>query len=115
MLILSAKQLIDLIKADLPIKAFPNKELLPAFLGKYPGISISTSTEIEIRSLFDNGETGGVTCEILPIGFDSKKAEQVLLCSITYLNIKKGEPHYAEITKYQIKRVKKLMRQNRFF
>ena len=115
MLTLNEPQLIQLMQPDLPIKAFPGKGLLPALRGKYPGVEITTDTELEIHSVVNMGIEGGVCCEITPSGFDRKKAKEVVLCSITHLRIKRGEPHLAQIVRYQVKRVKKLQRQNRLF
>ena len=114
MLTLNEQQLINLMQPDLPIKVFPERELLATLRGKYSGIDIGTSTEFEIRKVLHLGEMGGVGCELVPTGYDIKKAEAVVLCSITHLRIKKGQPHYAEMTRYQVKRIKKLKRQNRF-
>ncbi len=115
MLIFNEQQLINLIQPDLPITAYPERGLLKVLRDKYSGMDINTSTEFLIYSVFNLANEGGVGCEIAPDGFDRKKAKEVVLCSITHLRIKKGMPHYAEIVKYQVKRVKKLERQNRFF
>jgi hypothetical protein len=114
MFALNEQQLIDLITPDLPIRVFPAKELLPILRKQYSRMEISLSTEMEIHAIFDSGNSGGVVCEISPPGLDKKKRKEVLICSLTHLRIKKGEPHYAEIVRYQLKRVKKLRRQNKF-
>ena len=114
MLTLTAQQLIDLASPNLPIKVFPGREVLPALRQQYPKMEISLLTEFEIHSMVNSGETGGILCEVVAPDLNKKKAETVVLCSLTHLRIKKGEPHYAEIIRYQVKRVKKLKRQNRF-
>ncbi|MEK7255840.1 MAG: hypothetical protein AAB316_13910 [Bacteroidota bacterium] len=115
MLILNEQQLIALVKPDLPIKASPEREVLPILREKLPGEEITLATVFEIHSFVNMADQGGVACEIVPVGMDRKKMKVALVCSITHLRIKKGEPHYAEIVKYQVKRVKKLARQNPFF
>jgi len=114
MITLSEQQLINLIQPDLPIRAYPQRQLLPNLRQQFPRETFTTKTELEIRSVMDMRDEGGVICEVIPTGFDTKKAKAVVLCSITHLRIKKGEPHCAQIVRYQVKRMKKLARQDPF-
>lgn len=110
--------IIDKVKPDLPIKVYPEKEILAKLRENFEDESISKGTIFEIHSMYYMGDEGGITCEIQIPNMDVENAKAVFLCSITHFRIKKGEPHYAALEKYRIKRIRKLARQqkrNRFF
>lgn len=71
---LTEAQLIQLMKPDLPIKAFPVRGLMATLRDKYAGIEMTLGTLFEIRSLVDMGDMGGVGCEIAPFGRPLKLA-----------------------------------------
>ena len=105
--------IIDKVKPDLPIKAYPGREVLGKLRETFEDDSINLKTEFEIHSMVYFGDEGGITCEICPVGLDKATAKAAFLSSITHFRIKKGEPHYLELEKYRIKRIRKLARQNK--
>ena len=105
--------LINKVTPDLPITVYPEREILGKIRENFSDESINKKTELEIHSMVFTGDMGGITCEIRTPNLEVEKSETVFLCSITHLRIKRGEPHYQELEKYRIKRIRKLQRQNR--
>ncbi len=108
--------LIDKVTPNLPLNGYPEREILPKMKENFKGESITLKTELEINSMVDLGEAGGIGCEIRIKGAAPGKVEQVFLASITHIRIGKSAPNYQALQKYKIKRIKKLARQskNRF-
>ena len=109
--------LIKRVSPDLPIIVYPEKAILPMLKENFQDESINLKTEMEIHQLFDAREEGGITCELRRKGHQDENLDQAFLCSITHFRLKRGEPHYPELEKYRIKRIRWLQRQNknRFF
>jgi len=107
--------LIDLVTPDLPIMAYAQRQLLPRIKATFPNEKITLETKLEIHSMVDLGVEGGIGCELRIKGMDPAEAKAAMLVSITHLKIKKGEPHYQELQKYCVKRIRKLKRQDRRF
>jgi len=110
--------IINKIMPDLPILAYPEREVLPKMRDHFMDTIITLKTELEIHEMLDMGDAGGIVCEIKIPGAASSMEESTFLVSITHLKIKRGEPHYLELEEYRQKRIRKLMRQdrkNRFF
>ena len=110
--------IINKVKSDLPIKVYPEKEILDKLREHFENNAIIKSTILEIHSMFYMGDEGGITCEIRTPNMNTEAAKAVFLCSITHFRIKKGEPHFAILEKYRTKRIRRLSRQqnrNRFF
>ena len=106
------QKLIDLLKDKLPIKVFPERALLPKLRETFSGIEIKLDTILEVHSMINLGDMGGIGCEIVPLNYDRAKAKSAMICSITQLRIKVGEPHFMELEEYRTKRIKKLAKQN---
>lgn len=107
--------LIDLVKPDLPIIVYAERQLLPRIKATFPDEKITLETELEVHSMVDVGNEGGVGCELRIKGMDPKEAKAAMLVSVTHVKIKKGESHYQELQKYRVKRIRKLKRQDRRF
>ena len=61
---------------------------------------------LEITSVLDSGEMGGILCAI-----ESKDKKEVFMISLTHLRIGADHPLKAKIEAYQKARVRKLSRQ----
>jgi len=92
--------LVKEMEEYLPIQARPTKELHQLLLKK--GTSIDMNREINIVSVFDSGDMGGIVCAIEG---DKKK---LFVISITHLIIKPDHPLSEKIVAYQKQRVKSL-------
>lgn len=98
---------------DLPIVVYPSREILEKLRENFQDNSIDQSTELEIHSLVYIGDAGGVVGELRTKSWDTKKAKAAFLASVTHCRVKKGEPHYWELEKYRVKRIRRIGRQNR--
>ncbi len=105
--------LINKVLPNLPIIVYPEREILPKLRENFEDESIGLKTKLEVHSMIDMREEGGIICEIRTIGLDTEKAKQVFLCSITHFKVKRGEPFYEDLEKYRIKRIRRLTQQNR--
>ena len=95
-------ELIDKIKAVLPISAYPTKKLCSS-LKNNNGIKVKPKNLLEIADVINMGNEGGICCEI-----SHKEAKELLIVSLTHLRIKKIHPLAKEIKAYQIKRTREL-------
>ena len=95
-------ELIEKMKAVLPISAYPVKKLCYA-LKNNNGIKMKPKNLLEITDVINMGSEGGICCAI-----SHKEAKEVLIVSLTHLRIKKAHPLAKEIEAYQIKRKRRL-------
>ena len=86
----------------LPIPARPTKILYQLLRKK--GKCIDMNREINIVSVFDSGDMGGIVCAI-----EGEKKE-LFVISITHLLIKSDHPLNDKIVAYQKQRLKSLQR-----
>lgn len=112
-MITKEKKIINEVAGELPIKVFPQPPILAKLRETFPDAAIKIDSILEIHSMVDLGDEGGIGCEILPLNYDRNKAKAAVLASITQFRIKVGEPHFEELQNYITKRVKKLQKLNR--
>lgn len=105
--------IIQKLEPNLPIIVFPEREVLSMLRENFEDEEINLKTEFEVHKLYDMREEGGITCELRPKGMKSEEAKVDFLCSITHFKVKRGEPHFKEIEKYRMKRIRRLSRQNK--
>lgn len=105
--------LIQKTSCNLPIKVYPEREILAKLREHFEDQSINLKSEFEIHSMSDLKDSGGIVCEIRPKEINEENLETTFLCSITHFKIKKGEHNYQELEKYRIKRIRKLARENK--
>ncbi|MFN8255989.1 MAG: hypothetical protein U0W24_09900 [Bacteroidales bacterium] len=98
------KDLTTKITDNLPIKAFPIRELVQIF--QKNGHPITLKTELTITSVHNSGDISGIICAV-EIADGYKMA-----CALTQLIFSKTEKLYTEITNYQIKREKRIKQLN---
>ncbi len=113
-MITKEQKIINALEGQFPIKVYPERGLLAKLRETFEGFEIKPDTILEIHRMIDLGNEGGIGCDIRPIGLAAGDMKTAFLCSITHFRIKIGEPHYEELEKYRIKRIKKLALQNRF-
>jgi hypothetical protein len=92
------------INDNLPIKAFPNRELVQIF--RKNGHPITLKTELTITSVHISGDISGIMCAIEIV--DGYK----MACALTHLVFSKTDKLYSEIVDYQRKREKRIKQLN---
>lgn len=93
-------KLIKEMERHLPIPVYPSKELRQ--LLRKQGKDISGDTELNITRVFDSGDVGGIVCTVL------EENKEVLIVSLTHLQIKQDHPLSDKIVVYQKQRVKNI-------
>jgi len=99
------EELTQKIKRNLPIKAFPSRELVSKIRDKHPKLTLKS--EFLIKGVMNTGDITGILCII-----DCKDVRG-LACALTHIDIAQSEPLRAEIEKYQEKRAKRVDRQHK--
>ncbi len=97
--------LLEEMKQYLPIPVRPTKELYQHL--RKQGIHIDMNRDINIISVFDSGDMGGIVCAI------EGDKKQALVISLTHLIIKPDHPLSDKIAAYQKQRIKSLMALNK--
>ncbi len=98
------KDLTNKINENLPIRAFPIRELLQIF--RKNGHPITLKTELTITSVYKSGDISGIMC-IVELADGYKMA-----CALTHLIFSKTNKLYTEIADYQKKRNKRIKQLN---
>jgi len=96
--------LIKEIEAHLPLPVHVTPEVSRSL--REQDKDVSAEEELQVSSVFDSGEMGGIVCAI-----EIKDEKEVLAISLTHLRIGADHPLRAKIEAYQKARVRKLMRQ----
>ncbi len=94
------KILVDRITENLPLKAYPNRDLVKIF--RNDGHPITLQTELSIIEILNSGDISGIMC-IVKLADGYKMA-----CALTFLIFTKQEALYTEIVDYQRKREKRV-------
>ncbi|HWR25069.1 MAG TPA: hypothetical protein VN278_02435 [Methanosarcina sp.] len=97
-----SKTLIEEMKKYLPIPARFTKEAYK-YLSQEKR-TIDMSREVNISSVFDSGDAGGIVCAI------EGDEKEVLVISLTHLIVKPDHPLSDKIVAYQKKRIRRLQR-----
>lgn len=98
--------LTEKLKANLPVKVFPTKQLVQSL--QQQGKTIRSNQAYEIDSVFYSGDMGGITCALK----GNSEDKEVYAVSITHLKIDPEHPLALEIEAYQRKRSRLLAIQN---
>ena len=93
--------LVKKMKQNLPIKAFPTRELVSKIRDKNPGLTLKS--EFLIKDALNTGDITGILCII-----DCKDTTGELACALTHLEIARSEPLRIEIEKFQDKRARRV-------
>jgi hypothetical protein len=94
------KDLTAKLDENLPIKAFPIRELVQIF--RKNGHPITLKTELTITSVINTGDISGIICTVELV--DGYK----MACALTHLVFSKTVELYSEIADYQKKREKRI-------
>ena len=98
------KDLTTKITENLPLRAFPIRELVQIF--RKNGHPITLKTELTITSVHNSGDVSGIMCTVELI--DGYK----MACALTHLSFSKTIKLYTEIADYQKKREKRIKQLN---
>lgn len=102
-----AMALVEKIKAALPMTMQPTKALIRIM--RQHGVSVSPGQALTVKDVLYMGDEGGISCAITPPG----KPKEVLVCSLTQLEVARNNPLSREMRTYQQKRQVELARQKR--
>jgi hypothetical protein len=94
--------LLGQMQDQLPIPAFPTKELVRIL--RRGGVKASTDRALSITRMFYAGDEGGIVCDVTP----SRAAKEVFIVSLTHLRIAPHHPLFPAILAYQRERVSSL-------
>ncbi len=92
------------INDNLPIKAFPIRELVQIF--RENGHPITLKTKLTIISVYNSGDVSGIMCIVESV--DGYR----MACALTHLIFSRATTFYAEIVDYQKKRNKRIIQLN---
>ena len=99
-----AAQLIKEIEKHLPLPVYLTPEAAHSLRAK--GKSFSTDTELQVSSVLDSGDMGGILCTIA-----EPDAKEVVMISLTHLRIRPDHPLRVRVEAYQRERVRQLSKQ----
>jgi hypothetical protein len=98
------QDLTEKIKENLPLKAYPIRELVQIF--RKNGHPITLKTELTIIDVINSEDISGIMCTIeLTDGYR-------MACGLTHLIFSKSSKFYSQIADYQKKRVKRIKQLN---
>jgi hypothetical protein len=95
-------RLMDQLQADLPIPAYPSKEVVRTL--RQRGTKISADRLLSIRSVLYLGDEGGITCDVTP----PQDVKTPILVSLTHLRLPTEHPLSRDVRAYQRERVKRI-------
>jgi hypothetical protein len=101
-----AMEMMEKMKARLPIPVFPKKPLVHTLRDK--GSKITSQQMLSIKAVIYLGDEGGIGCDLGMIGNE----KEVLMCSLTHLSLNPRHPLAKEIRAYQRERKMKLALQD---
>jgi hypothetical protein len=104
----STMELIEQMKAQLPIPVYPGNAFIQMMREK--GIRIKSKQRLEIEQVFYAGDDGGIMCGLR--GIEEEKTAYVV--SLTHIKIKERTPLAKAIKFYQRERRKQLAQQGAF-
>jgi len=101
-----AMELVEKMKAQLPISARPTKTFIQAM--RQNRVKVKSGQDLQIDDVLYMGDEGGIGCAILLPG----KEKSVTVASLTHLRVKASHSLADEIRAYQINRTRKLAQTN---
>ena len=94
-------RLLEQLNEQLPIPAFPTKELVRIL--RRGGVKASVDRALSITRVFYAGDEGGICCDVTP-----SRAKEVFIVSLTHLRIASHHPLFPAVMAYQRERVRRL-------
>ncbi len=98
------RDLTERINENLPLKAYPIRELVQIF--RKDGHQITLKTELTLTGVHNSGDISGIMCIVELV--DGYK----MACALTHLIFTKTTSLYSEIADYQRKREKRIKQLN---
>jgi hypothetical protein len=98
-------ELTQKMEKELPITAYPIRELVQIF--REQNNPITLKSKLTITSVFNSGDISGIICTV------KESDTNVLACSLTHLLFEKNFKLYHDILQYQEKRCKRIQLLNR--
>ena len=98
------KILVDRITENLPLKAYPNRDLVKIF--RNDGHPITLQTELSMIEILNSGDISVIMC-IVKLADGYKMA-----CALTHLIFLRSDKLYSDIMDYQRERVKRIKQLN---
>jgi hypothetical protein len=95
-------RLVEHMENKLPIPAFPTKDVVRTLRRR--GMKASTDRALSVKRVFYAGDEAGIVCDVTP----SRTAKEVLIVSLTHLQIPPQHPLFPAIVAYQRERVRRL-------
>lgn len=92
------------LEAEIPITAYPIRELVQIFRNK--GNPITLKSKLTITSVFNSGDISGIMCVV------KENDGNVIACSLTHLIFEPKFHLYKDIIAYQQKRFKRIKQLN---
>jgi hypothetical protein len=93
--------LLEQMQDQLPIPAFPTKELVRIL--RRGGVKANTDRALSIKRVFYAGDEGGIVCDVTP-----RRAAEAYIVSLTHLRLAPHHPLFPAVLAYQLERVKRL-------
>jgi hypothetical protein len=101
-----ATDLVEMLTKELPLFAYPTKNLRNSMLNSN-NIKLKPKSLLEIKEVLYMGDEGGIGC-VIPF----KNATELLLISLTHLRIIEKQPLVKEIKEYQSSRNQSLLKKD---
>ena len=98
-------RLLEQMEDQLPIPAFPTKEVVRIL--RRGGVNTSVDRALSITRVFYAGDEGGVCCDVTP-----SHAKEVFIVSLTHLRVAPHHPLFPAVRAYQRERVRRLATAN---
>jgi hypothetical protein len=95
-------RLLAQMEAQVPIPAYPTKELVQSL--RQRGVKVSAGRVLFIQRLFYFGDEGGITCDVTP----THNAKEAVVVSLTHLRLPPDHPLSRDVRAYQRERVKRI-------
>lgn len=92
------------LEKEIPITAYPIRELVQIFRDK--GNPITLKSKLTITSVFNSGDVSGIMCAVM------EKEDNIIACGLTHLTFDPKFHLYKEITDYQRKRNRRIKQLN---
>lgn len=96
--------LTEKLEKEIPITAYPIRELVQIFRDKRNPITLKS--KLTITNVFNSGDISGIICSI------KENDDNVIACSLTHLIFEPTFHLYKDIIDYQQKRFKRIMQLN---
>lgn len=92
------------LKESVPFTALPIRELVDELRKK--GQAITLETELTVKDVYNSVDISGILCAT------EQQGDEALVCGLTHLRVSNQHPLFKEISDYQKKRNKRILKLN---